>query len=148
MEKIKIWGKEIPTCVQCHYNWSDEYNTSFCTYTGKLDFEIGNCDEINSIHENCPFAKSVSDIISDNFIFVHIGGKLNKDAQQIYKVSSKKLGDVEVLYTEYSKKCIIRHPNYTRNGSGNFQNYEVLFNGIINNPVELEFILKSIGVIE
>lgn len=126
MSKVKVWGKEIDNCISCKYCSAYKPRCLFAD----LDLWEG------GIHKDCPFSKPITDEIMESFGFKYqtnkfilktYSGCINGTSWNIW------LGD---KFNNYIT-TIFKDPSE-----------QLRFKGVINNPVELEFILKSIGVIE
>ena len=123
--KVKIWGKEVERCMLCLYYYGYE---GCCNITGEHIDPISN-DNINS---KCPFLKPISKEVIEGFGFVE-QPKLNSNFADVYR------NEKNLQIINYGNIILIDR----------YYEYEsTLFKGTINNPIELEFILKSIGVIE
>lgn len=72
---------------------------------------------------------------------VHVGRKLQSQSEQVYEFDG-----YEVLYTELSRRMTIRHRNYYRDGSGNFDGYIVYFYGYCRCINEFREIFKRLKI--
>ena len=132
MEKVKVWGLEIDSCWKCYYHGHTDFDELCCSYTGTV---------IKSdINEDCPFSKPITKEVIESF-----GGEVAY-IPEAYKE--------DILFWFNNKKYLVHIHNHDRiiplliiTDTEKCCNMDV-FKGTINNPIELEFILKSIGVIE
>ena len=140
---MKVWNMDIPTCVQCPYIFVDEYNCANCGSTGRVGFYLGKDYEIEDIHKDCPFNKSITKEVIESF-----GFKVVKEQGNAYK------GIIEYNY-EYEDSNLIGYwtiikssDNYCVIQKEDYIGVMCYFRGAINNPEELKFILASLGIIE
>ena len=132
MEKVKVWGLEIDSCWKCYHHGHTDFDELCCSYTGTV---------IKSdINEDCPFSKPITKEVIESF-----GGEVAY-IPEAYKE--------DILFWFNNKKYLVHIHNHDRiiplliiTDTEKCCNMDV-FKGTINNPIELEFILKSIGVIE
>ena len=132
MSKVKVWGKEIDSCWKCYHHGHTDFDELCCSYTGTV---------IKSdINEDCPFTKPITKEVIESF-----GGEVAY-IPEAYKE--------DILFWFNNKKYLVHIHNHDRivplliiTDTEKCCNMDV-FKGTINNPIELEFILKSIGVIE
>ena len=126
---MKVWGKDINICSECRMYSSDEYDSG-CNQLFK-NFNI-KFNPYQGIDKECPFSKPITKEVIEGFGFKFIINKFilstyTKDNYKIY-LGNNFNGDItEIIDTSTDKR---------------------LFKGVINNPVEMEFLLKSIGVIQ
>ena len=128
MNKVKVWGEEIDSCWKCYHHGRTDFDELCCSYTGTV---------IKSdINEDCPFSKPVTKEVIEEFGFKYI--KTHPGTTESY---------FEFPDSEWGLDFDPNWKNiriYVFGCDGD----TTYFAGTINNPVELEFILKSIGVIE
>ena len=125
---MKVWGKEVKYCKECNY-CSDG---NICSYTGdELQFSF------EEIYKDCPFSKRITKEVIEGFGFKYIKPWVTLEDGAIYE------NNLYGLTHFYKSNTISIWESLQYNLEG-----DIYFNGKINNPVELEFILKSIGVIE
>ncbi len=132
---MKVFNEKVEDCCLCPYLGSYSMNEEpYC----KLDKK--DIDDINVIPEHCPFNKPITKEVIEGFGFKFEGGKLRENFLDNFNFKDK----IRLEYWYKDKALTIININ-----RGIFEEYpDVIFKGTINNPVELEFILKSIGVIE
>jgi hypothetical protein len=131
---MRIFNEEVFNCGQCPLAIRDEY------YVGcqKLDKEFYSFDTIN---KDCPFNKPITKEVIEGFGFASNHVTRNNAMYNIFKNEySTFLYCGENNYFEISNCHDVKMTNNSRVGW--------IFKGVINNPIELEFILRSIGVIE
>jgi hypothetical protein len=119
---MKILNKEVTTCLHCpcsHPFIHEEY-TCRCNLTTKL------IDTTKGIDEECPFLQPITKEVIESFGF-----------KQSFRETYFELGDFQIYLNI--------HPTHNITIYG--EHSEVVFEGTINNKIELEFILRSIGVI-
>ena len=128
--KVKIWGKEVERCFICTY-----YNgyEGCCNITGEYIDPISN----DNINNKCPFLKPITKEVIEGFGFKYIKPWISLGDGAIY------VNNLYGLTHFYKTDSISIWESLQYNLEG-----DIYFNGKINNPIELEFILKSIGVIE
>ena len=128
MEKVKVWGLEIDSCWKCYHHGRTDFDELCCSYTGTV---------IKSdINEDCPFSKPITKEVIEGF-----GFEFQDEVHDVKRYFLYGKADV------YQLTCSETHFRILIKGITNEKNMYI-FRGKINNPVELEFILKSIGVIE
>ena len=136
MNKVKVWGLEIDSCWKCYHHGRTDFDELCCSYTGTV---------IKSdINEDCPFSKPVTKEVIEGFGFNPIipCNIENKEKYDVTHWTMNMYGDGFQILHVYPYEGI-----YDISYGCNEYN-KPLFCGKINNSVELEFILKSIGVIE
>lgn len=147
--KVRIWNQEVSNCSQCPLCISlIILTTRDCYYCNDLKVVMNGNDADSEIHKDCPFTKFITKEVIEGFGFKYTGGQMIANGRQDYEGIFPILGLLHLSYKPTNKKIIIKHPNYIRDGSGKFENYINLFEGTINNPEELKFILKSLNIIE
>ena len=139
MEKVKVWGLEIDSCWKCYHHGRTDFDELCCSYTGTI---------IKSdINEDCPFSKPITKEVIEEFGFVKcdsLNGYYYKAVPEVISHSGEYfLYDSIVDTDSYELYCIDNYMFTIRNLDS-----EIVFIGAVNNPIELEFILKSVGVIE
>ena len=151
MKKVKVWGEEIDSCWKCYHHGRTDFDELCCSYTGTI---------IKSdINEDCPFSKPITKEVIEGFGFIY---NYNADLENMetpehscnpYQCILKDVSfcnssrsiDLKMTYLgTLNNPNIYRLEMYERNY---FEWYSI-FEGRLNNPIELEFILKSLGVIE
>ena len=132
--KVKVWGKEVNSCKECNY-YNQEYDCNLIGMFLSEDIDIS-----KDISKDCPFSKPITKEIIESF-----GGEVAY-IPEAYKE--------DILFWFNNKKYLVHIHNHDRiiplliiTDTEKCCNMDV-FKGTINNPIELEFILKSIGVIE
>lgn len=131
---MKVYNEEIFSCENCPYVIRGEYFCG-CQNIGK---EFFNFDEI---HPDCPFSKPITKDVIEGFGFTLNHTARNSTMYSIFK-------------NEYSIFLYCRENNYFEISNChdvkmiNNSRVEWIFKGIINNPIELEFILRRVGAIE
>jgi hypothetical protein len=130
---MRIFNEEVFNCGQCPLAIRDEY------YVGcqKLDKEFYSFDAIN---KDCPFNKPITKEVIEGFGFYHFYDDFT------FGVYTKNMGNDHMWNMTYDysdKSCRIIEVD-----SNDSEIFGETFIGTINNPIELEFILRSIGAIE
>jgi hypothetical protein len=130
---MRIFNEEVFNCGQCPLAIRDEY------YVGcqKLDKEFYSFDAIN---KDCPFNKPITKEVIEGFGFYHFYDDFT------FGVYTKNMENDHIwnmIYDYSDKSCRIIEVD-----SNNSEIFGETFIGTINNPIELEFILRSIGAIE
>ena len=114
---MKVWGKEVNNCGNCACYNADEFGCG----CGNLEIDFPwNFNPYQNIYEKCLFSKPITKEVIEGFGF-------NEFQKNCYRK-----GGTEIIVHEYSIGIDM--------GVEEIQYY-------INNPVELEFILKSVGVL-
>ena len=138
MNKVKVWGKEIDSCWKCYHHGHTDFDELCCSYTGTV---------IKSdINEDCPFSKPITKEVIEGhgFEIIKEQGK-SFQARKCFKSNIKSIeGKYDIngywdIVISSDLYVIINEESFGKT---------TYFRGTVNNPVELEFILKSIGVIE
>lgn len=140
---MKVWGKDVKSCSKCSMYYTSEYTTK-CLYTDEYLREYFN----DSINENCPFSKPITKEVIESYGFFLIEKYPDelvfekKDGDYCLYELSLQLEENEFYITQWAQGSLVAKvlPKEKWNTFN-------LFCGILNNPVELEFILKSIEVI-
>ena len=70
---------------------------------------------------------------------IHVGGKLNLQSDQEYEYKG-----YEIIYKPLTNKLIIRHKNYIRDGSGNYDGYHNYFYGYCYSINEFRYITNKL----
>ena len=147
---MKVWGKEVSCCNMCSYNYYDGLIGGLrCNLENKPTVGDRDKNSVEPIYKDCPFSKPITSSVIESYGFFLI----EKYPDEL--VFEKKDGDYCLyelsLQLEENKFCI------TQWAQGSLVakvlpkeewNTFNLFCGILNNPVELEFILKSLGILE
>jgi hypothetical protein len=130
---MRIFNEEVFNCGQCPLVIRDEY------YVGcqKLDKEFYSFDTIN---KDCPFNKPITKEVIEGFGFYHFYDDFTFG---VYTKNMENDHRWNMTYDYSDKSCRIIEVD-----SNNSEIFGETFIGTINNPIELEFILRSIGVIE
>ena len=136
MSKVKVWGKEVEDCVYCNYCSSYEPRCIIGKFNLYDGYELGHRDDI---HKDCPFSKSVTKEVIESFGFEYI--KTHPGTTESYFELPNSEWGID-FDPDWNSKPFIRIYVFGCDGDTTH------FSGIINNPVELEFIFKSIGVIK
>ena len=131
MEKVKVWGLEIDSCWKCYHHGRTDFDELCCSYTGTVIK--------SNINEDCPFSKPITKEVIEEFGFKYI--KTHPGTTESYfEFPDSEWG----LDFDPNWKGILYIRIYVFGCDGD----TTYFAGTVNNPIELEFILKSIGVIE
>ena len=131
MNKVKVWGEEIDSCWKCYHHGRTDFDELCCSYTGTVIK--------SNINEDCPFSKPVTKEVIEEFGFKYI--KTHPGTTESYfEFPDSEWG----LDFDPNWKGILYIRIYVFGCDGD----TTYFAGTINNPIELEFILKSVGVIE
>ena len=125
---MKVFNKEVEECCLCPC--LDHLDMDGSPYCNILQEDIKDC---NIIHKDCPFNKPVTKEVIEGFGFKY----LRKGWSENSKIYRKNRGEGFEIYSRNNESFHITKANGL-----------VLFEGAINNLVELEFILRSVGVIE
>lgn len=134
MSKVKVWGREISCCREC-----TQYTKEFYTCQLIGDMDSNEIDTSIEIHKDCPFSKPITKEVIENFGFNYI--KTHPGTTESYfELPNSEWGiDFDPVW---NGKPFIRIYVFGCDGDTTH------FSGVITNPLELKFILKSIGVIE
>ena len=131
---MKVLNKEVKECKDCPCLDSLDIDGSpFCTMLSK---DIKDC---NVIDKDCPFIKPITKEVIEGFGFI-------KTKSSGYNLFVGKLIKFNIIYNYNNRLCLIE--KFFIDKLSERPNSLVLFKGTINNPIELEFILNSVGVIE
>ena len=131
MNKVKVWGEEIDSCWKCYHHGRTDFDELCCSYTGTI---------IKSdINEDCPFSKPITKEVIEGFGFKYIKTQPGT-TESYFEFPNSEWG----LDFDPNWKGILYIRIYVFDCDGD----TTYFAGTVNNPIELEFILKSIGVIE
>lgn len=131
MNKVKVWGLEIDSCWKCYHHGRTDFDELCCSYTGTVIK--------SNINEDCPFSKPITKEVIEEFGFKYI--KTHPGTTESYfEFPDSEWG----LDFDPNWKGILYIRIYVFGCDGD----TTYFAGTVNNPIELEFILKSIGVIE
>ena len=135
--KVKIWGKEINICGEClHFSYND-CGICDCNMLYK-EFEL-ELDPNKNVSKYCPFLQPISKEVIESYGFKYI--KTHPGTTESYfEFPDSEWG----LDFDPNWKGILYIRIYVFGCDGD----TTYFAGTINNPIELEFILKSVGVIE
>ena len=132
---MKVFNEEVNCCQDCY----------FLNHVG-MDGEDSYCNKLHkdvtehSIEKDCPLNKPITKEVIEGFGFKFEGGKLRENFLDNFNFKDK----IRLEYWYKDKALTIININ-----RGIFEEYpDVIFRGTINNPIELEFILRSIRVIE
>ena len=128
---MKVWNKEVNSCCECYHCDGD-----YCNITKEF---LNNRSEI--INNDCPFSKPITKDVIEEFGFT-----LNH--------ATRKNAIYNIFKNEYSTFLYCGENNYFE--ISNCHDVEIInnsrvewtFKGVISNPIELEFILRSVGAIE
>ena len=135
---MRVYNEKVDRCCECPIlDHLDMDGSPFC---GMLNEEVDN----NKIHPDCPFSKPITKEVIEGFgfkvpNFVDQYFK-NKEWERDIEGSDDSFGNPKTysLRIDQYGKIEIRGP------FGDFR----LFYGKLNNPEELEFILRRVGAIE
>ena len=132
---MKVLNKEVDSCGTCPCANRDMMDEPYCNILN-IDGEF----HYNTIHKDCPFSKPITSEVIESY-----GGEV-AHIMEAFKE--------DILFWFKDKKYLVHIHNHDRivplliiTDTEKCCNMDV-FKGTINNPIELEFILKSIGVIE
>ena len=136
---MKVWGKEVEYCISCSYCSSYEPRCILA----KIDLWEGTL----KIHKDCPFSKPITQEVIESFGFKRTGHSI----RDWYEIEG--FWDLPISPSYRISKYILQH-DYQLNGikiigkiAGDALE-DTFYEGKCNNPIELEFILKSLGIIE
>lgn len=130
MNKVRIWNREIDNCSICPYFKYDDYGCGNCVEID-LNFDTNLTKEID---KDCPFLQPITKEVIEGFGF-------RETSKFFYRFDEK----YSVLYIPCNNSIVIwkiRHIIYK------LRDDIKLFEGKLNNPQELEFILKSLHIIK
>jgi hypothetical protein len=128
--KVKIWGKEINSCSFCDYcSWYEPR----CL---KGRFELNEAGD--SINKHCPFSRKITKEIIESYGFELIDNMSN-DSEWTFMFTKDK---------KYQINFDICSSNLMHISLFSGIEWYRLFRGKINNAIELEFIFRSIMLIE
>ena len=133
---MKVWGKEVNKCEDCEYAFINSYEDWECA---KEPLKWGTSVDKYSIHKDCPFSKPITSEVIESY-----GFKLGFDRDEI----------IQYNWFHPNKKVYVLKLNRLTNiyeiveERGLLEDLVYMYLGKINNPVELEFILKSLGIVE
>lgn len=123
---MKVFSKEVNHCKQCPCYSSEELASGAFGWCNVVEEHVS-----QEIPKDCPFNKPVTKEVIERFRFEKTSNKavrcFEKGIYSLYWFGGNFIS-IDVELEEYKQQQIYR--------------------GTINNPVELEFILTSIGVIE
>jgi hypothetical protein len=123
---MRVWNKEVSCCEDCNYE-----NKEF--HCCQVDYSI---DDI----KDCPFNKPITKEVIEGFGFYHFYDDFTFG---VYTKNMENDHRWNMTYDYSDKSCRIIEVD-----SNNSEIFGETFIGTINNPIELEFILRSIGAIE
>jgi hypothetical protein len=129
---MRVFNKEVKGCHECSYNAAEgQCGETWCKFIYK---DTDNLDLISPIHKECPFNKPIT-----KESFKEVGLKLISDKNNWCEFRNDKCD----LYVnlDFQKPT---HLNIHSRGHSFIGNCKPK----VNNPEELEFILRSIGVIK
>ena len=148
---MKVWNKEANSCSECICKNTHDFDGSpYCNLTFE---DVKN----NSIHKDCPFAQKITKELVEGFGFIKLpeylscsNGAYLLETDKLFFPYSRGYKINYLIESHSDNTFIIFKFRYIDNVC-----YEDLvagsisiFMGKINNPQELSFILRSIGVIE
>ena len=146
---MKVWDKEIEACWMCPYYDApkNKNDTGWLCTADDHNLENGN----NSvIHKGCPFNKSITTEVIRNFGFIitkdleyEIHGQfLPEDSFHFYELNYD-LDDNKLFIEEFYQSILLGRPI----DKGKFDSITI-FDGVINNPEELKFVLTRLNIIK
>lgn len=143
---MRVFNKEVKGCHECNYNAAEgQCGETWCKFIYK---DTDNLDSTNPIHKECPFNKPITKEVIKGFGFLNtkqysdeLVCQKNISEYEFYELSLQEDNRFIIEYWSQERLVAKVLPKETW---GCFN----IFVGEINNPVELEFILCSIGVIE
>ena len=151
---MKVLNKEVKECKDCPCYSEEELMSGNVGWCNIVEEYAG-----QKMPEDCPFTKPITKEVIESFGFIYNYradlGKLETPEhscnpfQCILKdvnfCNSSRSVDLKMTYLgTRNNPNIYRMEVYERN----FFEWYAVFEGKVNNPTELEFILNSIGVIE
>jgi hypothetical protein len=131
---MKVFNKKVNHCKQCPCYSSEELASGAFGWCNVVEEHVS-----QEIPKDCPFNKPVTKEDFEKFGFKELSHS------NIHLLKFKQ-GDFFTMYSPYNNHCIIEKGII--NEMSTLPESLLMFKGTINNPIELEFILKSIGVIE
>ena len=133
---MKVFNKEVNSCSECVMFDAEYGNCNYKYYKSTYKEDSGGSKRIN-MFKQCPFAQPITKEVIEGF-----GFKFNKywKDYSIYRKNDSMYSKDEIdLWIAYHNKWYVVYIKTNHVGE---------FKGIVNNPQELEFILRSIRVIE
>lgn len=142
---MKVWNEEIKNCGDCPYvesynrEWTCEYDEHEITTGFNLD-----------IDEDCPFDKPITRNVIETFGFTiikeldyNIKGQLSPENPFKFYELDYDLDDNELIIEEFSQGKMLG-----QSMDKNTFDSRIIFEGVIDNPEELKFILISLNIIK
>ena len=137
---MKVLGKEVNSCDTCYLSRLFEDSTSGTDIRcGWNNLYIFDAYEHSYIHKDCPFSKPITSEVIESYGFKNCNFTINSN----FTKYSKSIDNISHWLLWYN----IEENVYTieKVVGGMYLAPFIKFVGKINNPVELEFILKSFG---
>ena len=149
---MKVFNEEVEDCCLCPYLGNYSMNEEPYCKLDKKDIE-----DINVIPNHCPFSQKITKEVIEGFGFIKLQEYvLSHNGAYVLKTNL----EYPEIGTAYKLDYLIESYNNSRFAIFKVKHIEgavyenlvidgiLMFIGTINNPIELEFILRSIGVIE
>lgn len=132
---MKVLNKEVEECCMCPC--LDHLDMDGSSYCNMLQKDIKDC---NIIDKDCPFNKPITKEVIEGFGFYHFYDDFTFG---VYTKNMENNHMWNMTYDYSDKSCRIIEVD-----SNDSEIFGETFIGTINNPIELEFILQNIGIIE
>lgn len=132
--KVKIWGEEISSCSECEYLHRDGCDELTCAKDYNIYDYLSEKTFYEIVCEKCPFLQPITKEVIESYGFIKTMEWLVNS--NIYR---KHPFYISVVNNKITISTIEGFENVTA---------KTLFEETITNPIEFEFILKSVGVIE
>ncbi|HPQ79931.1 MAG TPA: hypothetical protein PLG47_05725 [Candidatus Dojkabacteria bacterium] len=141
--KVYLWGIEGDRCFECEYLQINKKEDIWYTCEKSkrtIKFIADNPYPLHELFKECPFKQPLyeEDLEKFGFVYGEVQSAYGGEAGFILK---KDTGDIHFYFYTHPFKIVRLVNNHWRG-------YEILFEGDIDNLVELEWVLKNIGVIE
>lgn len=127
---MKVFNQIVECCQECNYGYDDICKQQF--FCGKLDKEIR---KTLFIYQDCPFNKKITREVIEGFGFELVDPLEMGLAYNVYVLNNKN------TYT------LIARDKFFIITKEIYGDTYILFDGILNNPEELKFILNSLNII-
>ena len=131
---MKVLNKEVDSCGSCPCVNRDMMDEPYCNI-----LNIDDKFHYNTIHKDCPFSKPITQEVIESFGFEYI--KTHPGTTESYFELPNSEWGID-FDPDWNSKPFIRIYVFGCDGDTTY------FSGTINNSIELEFILKNIGIIE
>lgn len=150
---MRIWNNEVSCCNMCGYNYYDGLIGHLrCNLSKKLILGNRYNGSVEPVHEDCPFSEQVDKEAVDKFGFKYDSTEAYSEDKYFQFV----INDVKLYGDGESSEAKISYLGISSYGkiykikiyNSGYDDWYTVFEGVINNSIELEFILKSTGIIK